>query len=177
MCAYDRAGRGWSDLGPTPRSAARIVDELHILLETAGVSGPYILTGALRGVVSMCGSTRTPTQTMSPEWCWLMPRMKTKVDSCPLLLVPGQSIRSSCTFGRCLRWLVSLVSRESGLPADQGSASVASPSSGCTSPAASIVRSCSPLVGKSPAPCASSKRSFVEISRYSSVVMLFFLAF
>ena len=45
VCAYDRAGLGWSDLGPTPRTAARIVDELHILLETAGVPGPYVLTG------------------------------------------------------------------------------------------------------------------------------------
>ena len=107
MCAYDRAGLGWTDLGPTPRSAARIVDELHILLETAGVSGPYILTGALRGVVSMCGSTRAPTRTMSPEWCWLMPRMKTKVDACPLLLVPGQSTRSSCTFGTDGGWFPS----------------------------------------------------------------------
>ena len=49
VCAYDRAGLGWSDLGPTPRSAAKIVDELHILLETAGVAGPLYPDRALRG--------------------------------------------------------------------------------------------------------------------------------
>ena len=53
VCAYDRGGLGWSDLGPTPRSAARIIDELHILLATAGVSGPYILTGHSAGGLYM----------------------------------------------------------------------------------------------------------------------------
>jgi pimeloyl-ACP methyl ester carboxylesterase len=43
VCAYDRAGMGYSDPGPEPRSAARIADELGKLLETAGVPGPYVL--------------------------------------------------------------------------------------------------------------------------------------
>jgi pimeloyl-ACP methyl ester carboxylesterase len=45
VCSYDRAGFGWSDLGPNPRSAAQIVSELHRLLQTAHVPGPYVLTG------------------------------------------------------------------------------------------------------------------------------------
>jgi pimeloyl-ACP methyl ester carboxylesterase len=45
VCSYDRAGLGWSDLGPNPRSAAQIVSELHALLQTGNVPGPYILAG------------------------------------------------------------------------------------------------------------------------------------
>jgi pimeloyl-ACP methyl ester carboxylesterase len=44
VCSYDRAGFGWSDLGPNPRSAAQIVVELHALLQAAHVPGPYVLT-------------------------------------------------------------------------------------------------------------------------------------
>lgn len=45
VCAYDRAGYGWSERGPVPRTSARIVDELHTLLRTAGVEPPYVLVG------------------------------------------------------------------------------------------------------------------------------------
>jgi pimeloyl-ACP methyl ester carboxylesterase len=45
VCSNDRAGFGWSDLGPNPRSAAQIVGELHTLLQAAHVPGPYVLTG------------------------------------------------------------------------------------------------------------------------------------
>lgn len=43
VCAYDRAGYGWSDAGPTPRTAQQLVTELHTLLTNAGESGPYVL--------------------------------------------------------------------------------------------------------------------------------------
>lgn len=45
VCAYDRAGYGWSDMGPLPRTSKRIVDELHKLLSAAMIPGPYILVG------------------------------------------------------------------------------------------------------------------------------------
>ena len=45
VCAYDRAGYGWSERGPSPRTSERIVDELHTLLRTAGVEPPYVLVG------------------------------------------------------------------------------------------------------------------------------------
>src|SRR5262245_61950793 len=44
-CVYDRAGFAWSDGGPMPRTAGRVADELHRLLRTADVPGPYILVG------------------------------------------------------------------------------------------------------------------------------------
>lgn len=43
--SYDRAGFGWSDGGPRPRSSRQMVEELHRLLENAHVAGPYVLVG------------------------------------------------------------------------------------------------------------------------------------
>jgi pimeloyl-ACP methyl ester carboxylesterase len=45
VCTYDRAGMGWSEAGPQPRSPAHLADELHALLHNAGVPGPYVLVG------------------------------------------------------------------------------------------------------------------------------------
>ena len=45
VCAYDRAGEGWSELGPEPRDAQQIAGELHTLLERADLHGPYVLAG------------------------------------------------------------------------------------------------------------------------------------
>jgi len=45
VCAYDRAGYGWSEPGPAPRSARRNAEELHALLTVAGERPPYILAG------------------------------------------------------------------------------------------------------------------------------------
>jgi pimeloyl-ACP methyl ester carboxylesterase len=44
-CTYDRAGSGFSDAGPMPRTSVQIADELHTALHAAGVTGPYILVG------------------------------------------------------------------------------------------------------------------------------------
>jgi pimeloyl-ACP methyl ester carboxylesterase len=43
VCAYDRAGLGWSEPGPLPRSPQQFADELHVLLTNADVEGPYVL--------------------------------------------------------------------------------------------------------------------------------------
>jgi pimeloyl-ACP methyl ester carboxylesterase len=43
VCAYDRAGLGWSEPGPRPRSPQQFADELHTLLTNAGIEGPYLL--------------------------------------------------------------------------------------------------------------------------------------
>src|SRR5919112_4156642 len=43
--AYDRAGVGWSEMGPEPRDAKQISNELHALLEGTGIEGPYVLVG------------------------------------------------------------------------------------------------------------------------------------
>jgi pimeloyl-ACP methyl ester carboxylesterase len=45
VCTYDRAGLGWSDDGPAPRTSARMAEELHQLLHAAGVAPPLLLVG------------------------------------------------------------------------------------------------------------------------------------
>ena len=45
VCSYDRAGMGWSEVGPAPRTSGQIVRELHALLTHAGIPGPYVLVG------------------------------------------------------------------------------------------------------------------------------------
>jgi pimeloyl-ACP methyl ester carboxylesterase len=44
-CSYDRAGLGWSDAGPMPRSSRQIVEELRALLLNARVERPFVLVG------------------------------------------------------------------------------------------------------------------------------------
>ena len=49
VCSYDRAGDGWSELGPHPRTFRQIVYELHTLLERAGERPPYVMVGQSYG--------------------------------------------------------------------------------------------------------------------------------
>jgi pimeloyl-ACP methyl ester carboxylesterase len=48
-CWYDRAGEGWSDSGPFPRTSSAIARDLHELLKRAGVPAPYVFAGASFG--------------------------------------------------------------------------------------------------------------------------------
>lgn len=45
VCAYDRAGFGWSDFSPAPRTLEQQVHELRQLLRGANEQGPYLLVG------------------------------------------------------------------------------------------------------------------------------------
>jgi pimeloyl-ACP methyl ester carboxylesterase len=45
VCIYDRAGYGWSEHSPHPRTSQQIVRELDTLLTQAGIEPPYILVG------------------------------------------------------------------------------------------------------------------------------------
>lgn len=45
VCTYDRAGMGWSEAGPQPRSPARLAEELRVLLQHGGIAPPYVLVG------------------------------------------------------------------------------------------------------------------------------------
>jgi pimeloyl-ACP methyl ester carboxylesterase len=60
-CSYDRAGFGWSDAGPLPRTAGRIADEFHQLLRAAAVPPPYVLVGhSYGGLVMRLYASRQP---------------------------------------------------------------------------------------------------------------------
>ena len=45
VCAYDRAGQGWSDDSANPADATHAAIDLHRLLAAAGEPGPYVLVG------------------------------------------------------------------------------------------------------------------------------------
>lgn len=49
VCSYDRAGLGFSDPGPMPRTTAAIVADLHELLRGTGERPPYVLVGHSMG--------------------------------------------------------------------------------------------------------------------------------
>jgi pimeloyl-ACP methyl ester carboxylesterase len=53
VVSYDKAGLGWSDLGPMTRTADRIVEELHTLLKLAAIPEPYVLVGHSFGGLTM----------------------------------------------------------------------------------------------------------------------------
>lgn len=52
VCSYDRAGYGWSEPSPHPRTANMMAEELHTLLVNAEIKGPYVLVGhSLGGMI------------------------------------------------------------------------------------------------------------------------------
>lgn len=49
VCSYDRAGMGYSQTGPSPRTARQIARELRQLLDSSGIREPAVLVGASLG--------------------------------------------------------------------------------------------------------------------------------
>src|SRR5437660_3846416 len=49
VCAYDRAGEGWSDPPASPQDGVAIATDLHTLLDHAQIPGPYVLVGHSTG--------------------------------------------------------------------------------------------------------------------------------
>jgi len=52
VCAWDRAGRGWSDDAAGPQDGVALSTDLHALLERAQLSGPFVLAGHSFGGLS-----------------------------------------------------------------------------------------------------------------------------
>lgn len=86
-CSYDRAGFGWSDPGPFPRTAGRIADELRRLLDRAGEAPPYVVVGhSFGGLVMRVFATKFRRDTAAlvlvdpahPE-DWITPAWKEQV--------------------------------------------------------------------------------------------------
>src|SRR5256712_207173 len=49
VCAYDRAGQGWSDPPASPQDGVAVATDLHTLLDRAQIPGPYVLVGHSTG--------------------------------------------------------------------------------------------------------------------------------
>ena len=45
ICTYDRAGMGWSEVSPEPRTAREFAKELHTLVAKANEPSPFVLVG------------------------------------------------------------------------------------------------------------------------------------
>ena len=63
VCAYDRAGQGWSDDTASPQDGVQSAEDLHTLLAKAGEHGPYVLVGhSTGGTYAMTYAARYPEQ-------------------------------------------------------------------------------------------------------------------
>jgi pimeloyl-ACP methyl ester carboxylesterase len=63
VCAYDRAGQGWSDEADRPRDGVASAKELHTLLAEASEQGPYVLVGhSTGGTYAMTYAAQYPQQ-------------------------------------------------------------------------------------------------------------------
>jgi pimeloyl-ACP methyl ester carboxylesterase len=49
VCAYDRAGRGWSDPASAEQDGVAVTTDLHTLLDRAHVPGPFVFVGHSSG--------------------------------------------------------------------------------------------------------------------------------
>jgi pimeloyl-ACP methyl ester carboxylesterase len=63
VCAYDRAGQGWSDDVAHPQDGIAVATDLHTLLSRADEHGPYVLAGhSSGGTLAMTYAARYPAQ-------------------------------------------------------------------------------------------------------------------
>jgi pimeloyl-ACP methyl ester carboxylesterase len=63
VCAYDRAGTGWSDDAARPQDSLAVTADLHRLLSVADEHGPFVLAGhSTGGVYVMTYAARYPEQ-------------------------------------------------------------------------------------------------------------------
>ena len=90
VCSYDRAGFGWSDAGPLPRTAGRIADELRTLLDRAGVPPPFLPVGhSFGGLVALIFAHRFRSETAAlvlvdpahaEDWAKPAPKEQVQID-------------------------------------------------------------------------------------------------
>src|SRR5438552_602860 len=59
VCAYDRAGQGWSDPPASPQDGVAVATDLHTLLDHAQIPGPYLLGDRPLVVVTAAKGTQT----------------------------------------------------------------------------------------------------------------------
>ena len=63
VCAYDRAGQGWSDDSDSPQDGVTAAKDLHTLLGKAAEKGPFVLVGhSIGGTYAMTYAARYPGQ-------------------------------------------------------------------------------------------------------------------
>jgi pimeloyl-ACP methyl ester carboxylesterase len=64
VCAYDRAGQGWSGRAPGRQDGHQLAADLHGLLSAANVPGPYVLAGhSVGGTYALAYAMDYPEET------------------------------------------------------------------------------------------------------------------
>lgn len=102
VVSYDRAGNGWSEASPHPRTSQQIVKELHALLENGNVPKPYILVGHSfgGGNVQLYAATY-PDEVAGivlvdscheDQWKWLKPQMEAMPKPLPARILSALGI-------------------------------------------------------------------------------------
>jgi pimeloyl-ACP methyl ester carboxylesterase len=62
VCAYDRAGQGWSETAAGPQDGIAVATDLHTLLARANEPGPYVLAGhSTGGAYALTFAARYPS--------------------------------------------------------------------------------------------------------------------
>ncbi|HSL31516.1 MAG TPA: alpha/beta hydrolase [Anaerolineales bacterium] len=130
VCAYDRAGMGWSDPSPAPRDAQNIATDLHTLLQNAQIPGPYVLAGwSYGGMYIRQYAAQYPDEVVgmvlldssSPEQCISTPDTQAQCDTMAITFTLAPILTR---FG-VLR-LMGLSMPASGLPSPQNEELLAS---------------------------------------------------
>src|SRR3954454_9965266 len=63
VCAFDRAGEGWSGGNAVPEDGHQLASDLHALLRVAHVPGPYVLAGhSVGGTYALAYAAQYPRQ-------------------------------------------------------------------------------------------------------------------
>ena len=119
-CSYDRAGLGFSDPSPEPRTSARMVEDLHRLLRAAHIEPPYVLVGHSLGGMNIKLYAEThlsevaglifvdpshedlakKSWALNPEYAKQNARFMDYLHEClkakPSDFIPGSKLRESC---------------------------------------------------------------------------------
>jgi pimeloyl-ACP methyl ester carboxylesterase len=86
VCAYDRAGRGWSEPAATVQDGEQIATDLHTLLHRGRVPGPYVLAGhSFGGLYVLTFAARYPD-----EVAGMVLVDSTAPAATPVVAAPGQ---------------------------------------------------------------------------------------
>jgi Predicted hydrolases or acyltransferases (alpha/beta hydrolase superfamily) len=63
VCAFDRAGRAWSDPAPSAQDGVALAADLHTALHRAGIEGPFVLVGhSFGGLYARVYARRYPAE-------------------------------------------------------------------------------------------------------------------
>jgi pimeloyl-ACP methyl ester carboxylesterase/ketosteroid isomerase-like protein len=125
VCTYDRAGLGWSDDGPAPRTSDRMAEELHQLLHAAGVAPPLLLVGhslggynvrvyqarypeEVGGLVLVDAAHEQQWERLPPEWAdgvkALVPMLRARAEMVKTGKVPESEIKAGAFTTHAPEW-------------------------------------------------------------------------